>query len=52
MLFKRFVVMARWDAKNLEIRTRSVEQALVPLVAQVYYLNSLIFYHSFHANKS
>jgi len=27
--------MARWDAKNLEIRTRSVEQALVPLVAQI-----------------
>lgn len=27
--------MARWDAKNLEIRTRSVEQTLVPLVAQI-----------------
>eukprot|EP00794_Sanderia_malayensis_P017640 gene17640-19395_t len=27
--------MAKWDAKNLEIRTRSVEQTLVPLVTQI-----------------
>lgn len=27
--------MAKWDAKNLEIRSKSVEQTLVPLVTQV-----------------
>ena len=27
--------MAKWDSKNLEIRSKSVEQTLVPLVTQV-----------------
>ena len=27
--------MAKWESKNLEIRSKSVEQTLVPLVTQV-----------------
>lgn len=32
--------MAKWDSKNLEIRSKSVEQTLVPLVSQVSKLSS------------
>jgi len=39
----------KWDPKNLEIRTKSVEKTLEPLVTQVYFSpvsGVLLFYNS------
>lgn len=40
--------MAKWDSKNLEIRSKSVEQTLVPLVTQI----TTLVNHKDHGRRS
>lgn len=40
--------MAKWDSKNLEIRSKSVEQTLVPLVSQI----TTLVNHKDHGRRS
>lgn len=36
-------ITLKWDPKNLEIKTRSVERTLEPLVVQVRFLDPVVF---------
>lgn len=40
----------KWDPKNLEIRTRSVEKTLEPLVIQVSFFNKTVIFEAWQEN--
>ena len=40
-------LQVRWDPKNLEIKTKSVEKTLEPLVTQVKFITTLLYYDFF-----
>ena len=45
-------ISLKWDPKNLEIRTKSVEKTLEPLVTQVHYLKLQCSLHKLAVRKS
>ena len=43
-------LQVRWDPKNLEIKTKSVEKTLEPLVTQVQFITTLLYYDCLEQN--
>ena len=43
-------LQVRWDPKNLEIKTKSVEKTLEPLVTQVKFITTLLYYDFLEQN--